>query len=137
MAKAKKKVAKSGAVEKNIAAALEKLGVAVGDGNRAVAARAKMQKPLIAQVKRLTKRKGVLTRKRKTAKGKAKSNPGVETRRALKQIEKELATTIKLLAKGRASKAVNGDELKALKTAAKQANAYQKAITHADKALKR
>lgn len=135
MAKARKSVAKSGAVAKNVEVALQRLADAVKAGDAALATRSKNQKKLAAEVKRFAKRKGVLVRKRKAARVRAKKAPGADTRRALRQIEKDLGSTNKVLTKARADKGINGAELAALKTSVKQASAYAKAIAAADRSL--
>ena len=135
MATRKKTIAKSAAVEKNIATSLEKLAAACTDGDKAVAARSKVAKQLNREASRLNKRRGLLLRRTKAAAKKASTSPGAETRKALRAATAELAATRKAIAKVRAAKAVNSPELAALKAASRQANAYAKAIGQADKVL--
>lgn len=135
MATKKKTIAKSASVEKNIATALEKLNAACTDGDRAVAARSKIAKKLNAESRRLNKRRGTLARRAKAAGAAAKAAPSAATRKALREAVTELMATRKALAKARVAKAVNSPELKALKAAQRQANAYGKAIAQADKVL--
>ena len=135
MATKEKTIAKSASVEKNIATALEKLNAACTDGDRAVAARSKIAKKLNAESRRLNKRRGTLVRRSKAAAAKAKAAPSAATLKSLREAVTELAATRKALVKTRAAKAVNSPELKALKAAQRQANAYGKAIVQADKVL--
>ena len=135
MAKKKRTIAKSASVEKNVATALERLNAACSDGDKAVAVRSKTSKKLSAESRRLNKRRGTLLRRKKAAAIKAKATPSVETRKALREAVRELAATRKALAKTRAAKAINSPELAALKAPQRQANAYGKAITQADKVL--
>lgn len=135
MAAKKKKIAKSAAVEKNLATAMDKLATACTEGDAAVASRAKDSKKLLSQVRRLSKRKATLQRKKQTAKRKVDKDPSADTRRNLREVTKDLAATTKELAKARAAKAANALELSALKAAHKRANAYQKAISKIDKQL--
>jgi len=135
MATKKKSIAKSASVEKNIATALEKLSAATTDGDKAVATRSKIAKKLNAESRRLNKRRGTLVRRSKTAAAKAKAEPNAANRKILRETVAELAATRRALVKNRAAKAVNSPELKALKAAQRQANAYGKAIVQADKVL--
>ena len=135
MATQKRPIAKSAAVEKNITVALEKLGAASTDGDKAVAARSKISKQLNTESRRLNKKRGVLLRRGKVAAAKAKATPNAEARKALRETASELAAVRKALAKNKAAKAVNTPELAALKAAQRQATAYGKAIAQADKVL--
>jgi hypothetical protein len=135
MATKKKTIAKSASVEKNLATALEKLNAACSDGDKAVAARGKIARTLNAESRRLNKRRGTLVRRSKAAAAKAKAAPSAAARKELREAVTELAATRKALVKNRAAKAVNSPELKALKAAQRQANAYGKAIAQADKVL--
>jgi hypothetical protein len=135
MAKKRKTVAKSAAVERNLEAAMVKLAAACKDGDSAVTVRSKTNKKLTAEVKRLTKKRGVLTRRKKTASARVKKSPSGETRRALRAVVRELETVKKAQAKAKAAKAANREELIALKAAQKRANAYKRVIAQADKAL--
>jgi len=135
MATKKKPIAKSASVEKNIAVALERLDAACTEGDKAVAARSKIAKKLNAESRRLNKKRATLVKRSKVAAVKAKADPSAANRKALREAVTELAATRKALVKTRAAKAVNSPELKALKAAQRQANAYGKAIVQADKVL--
>lgn len=135
MAKSKRAIAKSAAVTKNIEAALTSLGIACAAGDNAVARRGKDGKSLAAATKRLSKKRATLAKRKKLSAKRARATPSGETRRALRAVIKELATTKKQLAKARTEKGINAVELAALKAAQRRATAYAKAISQADKTL--
>ncbi len=135
MAKSKRAIAKTAAVMKNIEAAVSALEKACVAGNHAVAVRAKDGKGLASAAKRLSKKNAVLSKRKKLAAKRAKATPSGETRKALRAVIKELASTKKALAKARAAKGANATELAGLKPAQRRANAYAKAITQAEKSL--
>jgi hypothetical protein len=135
MAKSKRTIAKSAAVTKNIEAALASLGTACASGDSAVAKRSKDGKSLAASTKRLSKKSATLTKRKRLSAKRAKAAPSGETRKALRSVIKELATTKKQLVKARAAKGINAVELAALKVAQRRASAYAKAIAQAEKSL--
>lgn len=135
MAKMKRKIANSAAVTKNIEAALASLGTACVAGDSAVARRAKDGKSLAATTKRLSRKRASLAKRKKLSAKRAKAAPSGETRKALRAVIKELATTKALLVKARAAKGVNAVELAALKAAQRRASAYAKAIARAEASL--
>ncbi len=134
MAKSKT-VVKSGVVESSIATAMDKLATACTAGDRAVAARSKSAKQNTSLVKRLGKRRASLSKRKQSTKKRLAKSPSAKLRRELAAVTRELATTTKELTKARAAKASNAAELAALKQAQRRANAYQKAIQQADRAL--
>jgi hypothetical protein len=135
MAKKNRTIAKSAAVTKNIEAALASLGTACVAGDRAVATRSKDGKTLAATTKRLSRKSAILAKRKRVSAKRAKATPSGETRKALRAVLKELATTKKLLGKARAAKGENALELAALKVAQRRASAYAKAIAQAEKSL--
>ncbi len=135
MAKSKRTIAKSAAVTKNIEAALASLGTACAAGDNAVAKRSKDGKGFAASTKRLSKKSATLTKRKRLSAKRAKASPSGETRKALRAVIKELASTKKQLTKARALKGVNAVELAALKIAQRRATAYAKAIAQAEKSL--
>ena len=135
MATAKKTIAKSGSIEKNLQTALDKLAVATTAVDKAVVVRARDAKKNIALVKRLTKRKATQTKRKQTAAKRVKKASSVETRQALRTATKELATTTKELAKARAVKAANAEELKALRALQRRTKGYNRGIAQTDRAL--
>jgi hypothetical protein len=137
MAKTNRTIAKSAAVTKNIEAALASLGTACVAGDRAVATRSKDGKGLAATTKRLSRKSAILVKRKRASAKRAKATPSGETRKALRAVVKELATTKKQLVKARAAKGANAVELAALKLAQRRASAYAKAIAHAEKSLKK
>ena len=137
MAKTKRTIAKSAAVTKNIEAALASLGTACVAGDSAVAKRSKDGKSLAAATKRLSKKRAILTKRKRLSAKRAKAAPSGETRKALRAVTKELATTKKQLVKARTVKGVNAVELAALKAAQRRATAYAKAIAQAEKSLEK
>ena len=135
MAKTKRTIAKSAAVTKNIETALASLGTACVAGDSAVARRGKDHKSFAATTKRLSKKRAVLTKRKRLSAKRAKAAPSGETRKTLRAVIKELATTKKQLVKARAVQGVNAVELAALKAAQRRASAYAKAIAQAEKSL--
>jgi hypothetical protein len=135
MAKRKKAVAKSAAVEKDLETSLAKLATACAAGDAAVASRSKQAKQLAATTKRLGRQRKALIKRKGLAAKRAKAKPSGETRRALRTTVRELTTVRTKLAKARALKSANATELAGLKTAQRKANAYAKAIARADKTL--
>ena len=107
MAKAKRTIAKSAAVTKNIETALASLGTACVAGDSAVARRGKDGKSLAAATKRLSRKRAILAKRKKSSAKRAKAAPSGETRKALRAVIKELATTKTQLVKARAAKGVN------------------------------
>ncbi len=135
MAKAKKAVAKSSFVEKNLQTALEKLAVATAAVDTAVTVRSADAKKQLVAVKRLNKRKATQTKRKALAANRVKKAPSVETRGALRTATKELAATTKELSKLRAEKAANGEELKALRASQRRIKGYNNGIVQTDSAL--
>lgn len=135
MAKSKRAIAKSAAVTKNIEAALASLEAACVAGDHAVARRGQDGKSLSAATKRLSRKSAILTKRKRLLAKRAKAAPSGETRKALRAVIKELATTKTQLIKARAAKGANAVELAALKVAQRRASAYAKAIAQADRSL--
>lgn len=135
MAKRKKAVVKSAAVEKDLATSLAKLATAFEAGDTAVATRSKEAKRLAATTKTLGRKRKALIKRKALAAKRAKATPSGETRKTLRTTVKELASVRTLLTKVRAVKAANATELAGLKAAHRRATAYAKAIAQADKKL--
>jgi uncharacterized protein YcfJ len=135
MAKAKRTIAKSAAVTKNIETALAALGAACVAGDSAVAKRGKDAKGLATTTKRLSKKSAILAKRKRLSAKRAKATPSGETRKALRSVIKELAATKSQLVKARAAKDENAVELAALKAAQRRATAYAKAIAQAEASL--
>lgn len=135
MAKKKRAIAKSTAVTKNIEAALTSLEVARAASDAAVAKRSKDGKGLAAATKRLSKKRAVLAKRKALSAKRAKATPSGETRKALRAVIKELATTKSQLAKARLAKGINAVELKAMKAAQRRATAFSKAVSKAEAVL--
>lgn len=136
MAKARKKsIAKSAALEKGLATAMEKLIAAHAAGDKAVSSRSKDGKKFSTAVKRLSKRKASLAKRKKAASARSKKNPTRENKAALRTVTKDLASTVRDLSKARAVKKNNATELAALKATHRRTDAYMKAVTKANKVL--
>jgi hypothetical protein len=135
VARTKRVIAKSAAVAKSIETALAALGTACVAGDRAVAVRSRDGKSLTATTKRLSRKRATLAKRKRASTKRAKASPSGETRKTLRAVVKELATTKAQLGKARAAKGVNAAELAALKAAQRRANAYAKAIVEAEAAL--
>ena len=134
MAKAKKLVTAS-ALANLVRSATESLASAANDGRNAGDALSKDRKKLVADSKRLTKKRVVLTKKKTAASKRLKNTPNAENRKAVSSVTKELATVKKDGEKARAAAAANAEELKAVKASLKQAAAYVSVIEKADKIL--
>jgi len=135
MATSKRAIAKSAAVTTTIEAARASLGTACVAGDSAVAKRGKDGKSLAAATKRLSRKRAILAKRKQLSAKRAKASPSGETRKALRAVIKELATTKTQLVKARAAKGINAVELAALKVAQRRASAYAKAIAQAEKSL--
>lgn len=140
MAQAKKKtkkkaVIKSSAVEKAIASSLENLTMALESTEKAIKERSATAKKLTSESKRLSKKRAILTRRKKTAKVKLTKTPDAANRKALKDVEKEIAVITKQITKSTPVKQENTSELASLKASHRQASAYVKGIQQADKVL--
>lgn len=135
MATSKKSPAKSSFVEKNLEAALEKLSVAAKAVDKSVTVRARDAKKHAAAVKRLSKRKTTLTKRKRLATARVKKSPSTDTRQALRTVTRELNTTVKELAKAKVVKAANAEELSALRGAQRRTKSYSRAIAQIDRSL--
>ncbi len=135
MAKAKKAVAKSGFVEKNLQTALERLAVATAAVDKAVTVRARDAKKNTVLVKRLAKRKAALTKRKQLAARRVKKASSGETRQALRTVIRDLTSTTKELTKARVVKSTNADELKLLKASQRRTKGYNRGIALTDRAL--
>jgi hypothetical protein len=137
VAKKNRTIAKSAAVTKSIETALLSLGTACEAGDSAVARRSKDHKSFATASKRLSKKRAILIKRKRLSAKRAKASPSGETRKALRSVIKELATTKKQLVKARAVQGVNAVELALLKAAQRRATAYAKAIVAAEKSLEK
>ena len=138
MAKARKQtMIKSAAIDRTIATAIDSLTSTCEAGARAIATRTKDAKKLIAEGKRLAKKKAVLSKRRQAAAAKLRKAPNAETRKLLNATVKELAAVTKASAKSRAEKSANAEELAGLKAGFKKVDTYIKVIGKAEKALNR
>ncbi len=137
MAKAKKSIAKSSFVDKNLQTALEKLAVASAAVDKAVTVRSRDAKRNTTLVKRLAKRKASLTKRKRLAAGRVKKASSVETRQALRAVTKDLASTTKELAKARVVKSANAEELALLRASQRRTKGYNKGIAAVDRGLRK
>lgn len=135
MPQSKKAVTKSAAVEKSLTSAIENLTAACVDGEKAIDVRSKESKKLALQVRKLSKKRTTLMRRKKAAAGKVRSAPSAEARKVLRDTTKEAALVGKELTKAKAEKSVVSTELAALKANQRIAGAYMKVIEKADKVL--
>ncbi len=134
MAKAKKP-ASAASIAKKIQVATENLLTAKNDGEVAASSLEKDRKKLLAENKRITKKRAVLSRKKKAAANRLKKTPNAENRKAVNSISKELTAVSKAGVKARAAKSANAEELNSVKTSLKQASAYIAQMAKADKQL--
>jgi len=136
MPKSKKAtVMKSAALEKLVSGSMNNLQVACDDGAKAVATRSSEAKKLLAESKRISKKRAILIRRKKTTALKLKKVADAATRKALREVEKELTAIKKMTDKVRIGKSALAEELKGLKENQRRAATYLKVIEKADKIL--
>ncbi|VAX08620.1 hypothetical protein MNBD_GAMMA25-871 [hydrothermal vent metagenome] len=135
MPKRKVTVMKSAALEKLVSGAMGDLESASNDGAQAIATCSNESKKMLAESKRISKKRALLTRRKKAASIKLKKAPAADTRKALRDVEKELTTVKRMADKLKPAKASLAEELKGLKEGQKRASAYLKVIVRADKIL--
>ena len=92
-------------------------------------------KNLSAEAKRLGKKRKTLNNRRNSAAAKAKKDPVVANRNALRKVARELADVRKAVAKNKPVKAANFGELSGLRISCRRLAAYGRALAAADKAL--
>ena len=134
MAKAKR-LASASSLAKKIQSATESLLVAKNDGEAAASSLEKDRKKLLAENKRLNKKRAVLTNKKRIAANRLKKTPNAENRKAANTINKDLAAIKKAGDKARAASSANSAELKLVKNSLKQASAYLAGMDKVDKLL--
>ncbi|WP_455209111.1 hypothetical protein [Kaarinaea lacus] len=130
-----KRLATSSSIAKKIQIATENLILAKQDGEVSASSLEKDRKKFLADNKRLSKKRAVLTKKKKIAANRLKKDPNTENRKVASSIVKELAVVKKAGDKARAISSVNAEELKSVKASLKQASAYLAGIEKADKQL--
>ncbi len=136
MPKSKKAtVMKSAVLEKLVSGSMNNLQVASDGGAKAIASRSAEAKKLLAESKRISKKRAILIRRKKTTSMKLKKVADAATRKILRDVEKELAAIKKVGEKVRASKTSLAEELKGLKENQKRAATYLNVIEKADKIL--
>ncbi len=136
MAKAvKKSIINSNAVEKTTDTSLSNLTKVCNDAVAAVEVKTKEAKKLATEIKRFSKKRAALMKRKKTATAKLKKDGGAESRKALKAVEKDIAQITKELNKLKPAKASVSEELVALKAGCKRVTAYVSAIEKADNIL--
>ncbi len=130
-----KPIVKATTLDKTITASTDSLTKACNDAVTAITKKTAEAIKLMAEVKRHTKTKAILTRRSKTAAAKLKKDPNAANKKAVTDVAKEIKLTSSALDKARTNKAIVSTELAALRAASKRLNAYTKAITAADKVL--
>jgi hypothetical protein len=135
MAVNKKPVIKNTALVKVIDTSLANLETATTNGAKALALATKKNKQSSAEGKRGNKKRVTLIKRRKTAAAKAKKDPVVANKNALKAVVKELAAIRKEVAKNKIVKAANFEELSGLRVSSRRLAAYSKALSAADRVL--
>lgn len=133
--KTAKKIITSTSSLKSVDAAIASVTDMAAATAAAVATVGKENSKLLAQAKRLGKKRASLMKKKKTAANRLKKDPSADNRKAASAIDKELVTVRREATKVAAQKSKVGEELKALKSVSRRAAAYSKAITQADKVL--
>jgi len=132
---AKKSTVKSSALEKTISTSIDSLSSAFSVSASAVETLSKDAKKLTLESKRLAKKRMMLMKRKKTAATKLKKTPDAANRKALKDVEKELAVVTKMIDKVKPQKTESAEELTALKACFRRVSAYMKSIEGADKVL--
>ena len=134
MAKAKR-LASGSSLANKIQTATESLLLVKNDGEAAASSLEKDRKKLLAENKRLNKKRAVLTNKKRIAANRLKKTPNAENRKAASAISKDLAAIKKAGDKARAASSANSAELKLVKNSLKQASAYLAGMDKVDKLL--
>jgi hypothetical protein len=130
-----KPVVNAAALDKTINASVEAIANATSAANAAVTSKSAEYKKLLTEVKRHTKKRGVLTKRGKAAETKNKKTPNAANMKAVADISKQLKETLVVQENARASKSAVIAELSLLKASQKRLNAYSRAISSADKVL--
>lgn len=134
--KAKNKaLIKGGALEKLVDSAVDNMKTALASGSAAIDARSKEVKSLNNLSARLRKKRAALLKRKKATSSKLKKSPNAESRKLLRDVERELISVRKDLGKTTSAKEAASGELSVLKSNFKKASLYSKGIEKADKAL--
>lgn len=134
--KAKKKaLIKGGALEKLVDSAVDNMKSALASGSAAIDVHSKEVKSLNTLSARLRKKRAALLKRKKATSSKLKKSPNAESRKLLRDVERELVSVRKELGKTTSAKEAAAGELSVLKSNFKKVSLYSKGIEKADKAL--
>jgi len=134
--KAKKKaLIKGGALEKLVDSAVDNMKQALASGSAAIDALGKEVKSLNTQSARLRKKRAALLKRKKSTSLKLKKSPDAESRKLLRDAERELVSVRKELEKAASAKETAAGELSVLKSNFKKASLYSKGIEKVDRVL--
>lgn len=134
--KAKNKaLIKGGALEKLVDSAVDNMKTALASGSAAIDARSKEVKSLNNLSARLRKKRAALLKRKKATSSKLKKSPNAESRKLLRDVERELISVRKDLGKTTSAKEAAAGELSVLKSNFKKASLYSRGIEKADKVL--
>ncbi len=130
-----RKTVSSANAEKTVDAAKASMVEVATTSARVIVTLSKENKKLLTSARRLSKKRAVLIRKKKTAANKVKMDPNAANRKNLKQIENEIAAVKKEAARIAGQKATLTPEITALRAISKRTTAYAKALDQVDKVL--
>jgi hypothetical protein len=131
VATSKKAVAKNSVIANTIESSVANLEVALDKVTRAVSVKSTESKKLMIESRRLKKRRASLVGKKKRASAANKKGSTADSRKTLKSIASELATTTKAVAKATTARSAVLEELNGLKQSHKVLAAYMKGIVAA------
>ena len=134
-AKKRATVTKNSVIANSIEASVATMMTSLNKVDKAVAVSAKESKKLLAESRRLRKRRASLLGKKKRAIAANKRNSTGDTRKAVKSTKAELAKVTKEAAKSTAARAAVTTELAGLKSSQKELAAYVKGIAAVDRKL--
>jgi regulator of replication initiation timing len=133
--KAKKTLIKSSVVATTVDTSLSTMTKVCTDAAAAIDSISKEAKKLLLDNKRLSKKKSILLKRKKTVAGKLQKSPVADNRKMLKSIEKEIGVVSKDLEKVKSVKAKVTEELSSLRVNHKRLNAYLNAVKTTDRIL--
>lgn len=133
----KKTVTRNSAIASTIENSVCNLELALDKANKAVSVKSAESKKLMSESRRLKKRRMSLMGKKKRAIAANRKNSTGETRKSVRTLTSELATTKKMLVKVTTSRQAVLDELSGLKESQKTLAAYMRGILAANRVIEK
>lgn len=132
-----KPVTRNSVIANSIESAVSNLAAALEKADKAVAVRSAESKKLLAESRRLRKRRQTQMNRKKRAIAADKKNSTGETRKAIRAVTSELNATGKAITKATTTRQAVLEELAGLKDSQKMLSGYVKGIYAADRAIER